>query len=419
MTLMSRKKVGGDEAPEQTRSGTLRRWLIGLLTFCILAIAAFILFVSHEKAQSLRAKQALSAAARGVPVTAATARKGDVGVYLTGLGTVTALNTVTVKTRVDGELTKVLFREGQIVKKGELLAQIDPRPFEVQLAQAEGQMVHDQALLENARIDLKRYQTLLSQDSIAEQQRDTQESLVHQYEGTVRTDQGNIDNAKLQLTYSRIISPIDGTVGLRLVDPGNIVHATDTSGLAVITQLQPIAVIFPIPEDNLSQVLSKLKHGQRLTVEAFDREQKQKLATGYFLTTDNLIDPATGTVKFKAVFPNTNNELFPNQFVNARLLVEVKRDAIIVPASAIQRGPKGAFVYVVKGDRTVTVRPIGVGASQNGDVSIESGLAAGELVVVDGAERLREGSAVELPNQNPRAGPNSKSGKNSQRGATQ
>lgn len=390
-----------------------RRWIWLLLAF-LLVIGAYIFLPKMGKPQSKADKQALSPAARGVPIAAEAARKGDVGIYLTGLGTVTALNTVTVKTRIDGELTKVLFQEGQIVKKDELLAQIDPRPYEVQLTQAEGQMVHDQALLEDARIDLKRYQTLVSQDSIAEQQRDTQEYLVRQYEGAVKTDQGNIDNAKLQLIYCRITSPLDGRVGLRLVDPGNFVQTTDTSGIVVITQLQPIAVIFPIPEDNLSQVLSKLKRGARLTVEAFDREQKQKLATGYLLTIDNQIDTTTGTVKFKAVFPNKDNGLFPNQFVNARLLVEVERGTVIVPASAIQRGPKGTFVYVVKSDHTVTVRAVGVGVSQNGDMSIESGLAAGELVVVDGAERLREGSKVELPNQTLQKGLNSQHNQTSQ-----
>lgn len=371
------------------------RW-IWLLLASFLVIGVYIFLHKGGKAQSGADKQALSAAARGVPIAEEAARKGDVGVYLTGLGAVTSLNTVTVKSRVDGEMIKVLYREGQIVKEGDMLAEIDPRPFDILLTQAEGQMIRDQALLKDARLDLQRYQTLAAQDSIARQQLDTQEYLVHQYEGAVKIDQGNIDNAKLQLTYSRITSPLSGRIGLRLIDPGNIVHATDTNGIAVITQLQPIAVIFPIPEDNLSQVLGKLKSGARLTVEAFDREQKQKLATGYLLTIDNQIDPTTGTVKFKAVFPNKNNELFPNQFVNARLLVEVEHGAVIVPASAIQRGPKGTFVYVVKSDHTVVVRPVSVGVAQNGDISIESGLTAGELVVVDGAERLRDGSKVEL-----------------------
>ncbi|MBF0506273.1 MAG: MdtA/MuxA family multidrug efflux RND transporter periplasmic adaptor subunit [Nitrospirae bacterium] len=383
-----------------------RRWWIWLLLASVLVIGSYVFLAKGGKAQSDAPKQPLSAAARGVPVAASAARKGDVGVYLSGLGTVTPVNTVTVKSRVDGELINVFFREGQIVKEGDTLAQIDPRPFQVQLTQAEGQMVRDQALLKNAQLDLQRYRVLAAQDSIPRQQLDTQEYLVHQYEGAVKTDQGNIDNAKLQLTYSRITSPLSGRVGLRLVDPGNIVHATDANGLAVITQLQPITVVFPIPEDNLSEVLGRLKKGAHLTVEAYDREQKQKLATGYLLTIDNLIDPATGTVKFKAIFPNKDNELFPNQFVNARLLVKMESGVIIVPASAIQRGPHGTFVYVVKADHTAGVRPVTTGAADNNDISVTAGLVAGELVVFDGAERLREGSKVELRDQNARNGRN-------------
>jgi multidrug efflux system membrane fusion protein len=295
---------------------------------------------------------------------------------------------------------EVRFKEGQTVKRGDLLAVIDPRPFQVQLTQAEGQMARDAELLRNARVDLERYRQLWAQDSIPKQQLDTQDSLVRQYEGAVKIDQGQIDSAKLQLIYCRIIAPVSGRVGLRQVDPGNIIHATDATGLVVITQLQPAAVLFPIPEDSLPPVLAKLKSGVPLSVEAYDREQKQKLATGTLLTVDNQIDPTTGTVRLKALFPNTNNELFPNQFVNARLLLEIKRQAILVPSSAIQRGPLGTFVYLVKADRTVTVRPVAVGVVQGDDTSIPSGLAEGELVVADGAERLREGSKVDLKDPN-------------------
>lgn len=386
--------------PTRARFSTfLRRRWIGLVVVCLLVFGAFIFLAKGGQKASRAAQQGL-ATAPGISVVATAVKKDDLGVYLSGLGSVTPLNTVTVKSRVDGELTKVLFREGQIVSRGDLLAEIDPRPFEVQLTQAKGAMARDQALLENAQLDLQRFQDLVKKDLIPKQQLDTQDSLVHQYEGAVKADQGQIDNAKLQLVYSRITAPISGRVGLRQVDPGNIVHASDASGLAVITQLQPIAVIFSLPEDNLSQVLGKLRSGTRLAVEAYDREQTQKLATGTLLTVDNQIDPNTGTVKLKATFPNTSNELFPNQFVNARLIIEVKHDALIVPVPAVQRGPQGTFVYVVKTDQTAALRAVTVGITQEGNASITSGLSVGEVVVVDGADRLRDGSKVEVKGQN-------------------
>jgi len=331
-----------------------------------------------------------------VPVVAVAASKGELDVFLTGLGTVVPLRTVVVKSRVDGQLMSVGFREGQLVQEGQLLAEIDPRPFQASLKQAEGQLARDQAQLANARIDLERYKTLLGQDSIAKQQVDSQEALVRQLEGTVRVDQGLLDNARLQLTYARITAPIAGRVGLRQVDPGNIVRSGDANGLVVITQQQPITVLFTLPQDTLPGVLRRQADGGKVPVEAWDRELKARLATGELAAVDNQVDVATGTVKLKATFRNDDAALFPNQFVNVRMKLETLSNATVVPAAAIQRGAQSLFVYVVKDDNRVTARPVKLGPQDGNRVAVTEGVAAGEVVVVDGIDRLREGATVAL-----------------------
>jgi membrane fusion protein, multidrug efflux system len=340
---------------------------------------------------------ATKAAAKGpapIPVVAATARKGNIGVYYSGLGAVTPLATVTVRTRVDGQLMSVRYREGDTVQKGDLLAEIDDGPYQAALTQAEGALVRDQALLANARIDLARYQILVSQDAIPEQQLATQQALVHQDEGVVKLDQGQIENAKVNLAYCKIASPLTGRVGLRLVDSGNIVHAADANGLVVITQMDPISVIFTISEDQLQVVLNKMTAGQTLEVDAYDRAAQTKLAQGSLTTLDNQIDPTTGTLKLRATFDNAKGTLYPNQFVNARLLVQEKRGATLVPTAAVQRNSQATYAYVVKADATVTVRPITIGTTEGDDSEVTSGLTSGEVVVMTGVDKLQEGTKV-------------------------
>ena len=395
-----------DEQPLLTRPAPRARrwrWIAVAVVVIAAAVAAWFWFGrgAEDPAKAGRAKGDPNA--RAIPVVAAPARKGTIDVYIDALGTVTPRNMVVVRTRVDGQLMTVAFREGQDVKAGDLLAQIDPRPFEVMLTQANGQMAHDQAQLKNAQLDLERYRTLLAQDSISKQQVDTQEALVRQFQGTVATDQGAIDNAKLQLTYSRVTAPISGRVGLRQVDPGNMVHASDSNGLVSIAQVKPMTVIYPVPEDNVPRIVKRTQSGEELAVEAYDRSGKNKLATGRLLTFDNQIDTTTGTVKLRAEFPNQDGVLFPNQFVNVRMAVETKTDATLVPTAAIQRGAPGTFVFLVKQDQTVSVTPVKVGTIEGENTEVQSGVEPGNLVVVDGADKLREGSKIELVDPNARA----------------
>ena len=338
------------------------------------------------------------------PVGAASIGKGDIRIVVDALGTVTPLATVTVKTQIAGQLTEVGFKEGQMVKKGDFLAQIDPRIYEAAEQQAEGQLVHDQGLLDQARMDLTRYENLAKTQAIPRQQAEDQVYIVKQYEGSVRTDQAQIQTQKVNLIYCHIVAPIDGRLGLRLVDPGNFVQTTDTSGIVVITQLQPISVIFSVPEDDLPQIMAQLHAGTQLQVTAFDRANVKELATGHVTTLDNQIDTTTGTVKLRAEFDNADNTLFPNQFVNAQLLVTSLQGVVTVPTAAIQRGAPGTYVYVIDADNTVSVRPIKLGPVDGEMAAVDSGLAPGDRVVIDGADRLRDGARVAIPGSGDQSG---------------
>lgn len=366
------------------------------------------IIIWQRRGSTPQAKTTVDPAARGITVSAAVAHQGDIGIYLDALGTVTPVYTVTVTSRVQGEIVKVNYREGQMVRKGDSLLEIDPRPYEAAVTQMEGQLAHDEAVLTEAKIDLERYQQAFSRNAIAKQQLDDQQQVVLQDEGTVKNDQGQLANAKVNLVYTHITSPIDGRVGLRLVDPGNIVQANSTTPLVVITQLQPITVIFSIAEDHLSQIQQQLRKGKKLSVDAFDRDQSQKIASGTLLTLDNMIDTTTGTLKLKAIFPNTDNALFASQFVNARLLVDTLHNATLVPTPAIQRNAQGAFVYVIKSDQTATIRSVTPGTT-DGTVTSVDGLQAGETVATNGFDKLQDGARVNVrapknPNDTGQAG---------------
>jgi len=336
------------------------------------------------------------AAGAATPVGIATAAKGEIPVVIRALGTVTPLNTVNVKTQITGQLIKVEFKEGQMVKQGDLLAVVDPRPYDVALQQAIGQQQKDEALLKNAQVDLERYKKLVDQQSIARQQYDTQISLVRQYEAALVIDQAQVDAAKLNVTYTKILAPLTGRIGLRLVDPGNYVTMADATSICIIIQVQPISVIFTIPEDSLPPVRQRLKNGASLEVRVLDRAQKSELSVGRLDTHDNVIDTTTGTVKLRAVFDNKDEALFPNQFVNVRLLVDTVKDALVVPVSAIQRGQPGTFVYRVKADDTVEIAVVETGASGGKKIAVTKGLALNDRVVADGIDRLREGTKIRM-----------------------
>ncbi len=342
--------------------------------------------------------------ARVIPVTTATVRQRDMDLSLNGLGTATAFKTVTVRSRVEGELLKVHFTEGKLVGEGDVLAEIDSRAFEVQRDQAEGQLARNEATLKLAKLTLDRYQDLLKSNVVAQQQLDDQAALVQQTEGAIQADRAMLANARLQLSYCQIVAPISGRIGLRLVDQGNFVRANDAGGLAVITQLQPIAVVFTIPQDDIARVMKQTRDDRVLTVEAYDRDFKTKLASGTLAAIDNQVDPTTGTLRLKAVFANEDQLLFPNQFVNARLLVETKRGAIVVPSAAVQRGPASTFVWVVTADETVEIRNVVIGPTEGSETSIESGLTASEVIVTEGLDKLQPGTKVSLREKEPGKG---------------
>jgi multidrug efflux system membrane fusion protein len=380
------------------------RWWLWAVVLGVIALGGWYYYNAKNSSQAADPAAPAAAAGKGkggfsagnmvVPVVVATAQRGDLPVYFNGLGTVTAFNTVTVRSRVDGQLISIAFKEGQFVHEGDVLAQIDPRPFQVQLAQALGQLAKDQAQRKDAEVNYERFKLLFKEGVIPQQQLDTQAALVGQFDGAIASDQSQIDNAKLQLTYSRITAPISGRIGLRLVDVGNIVHATDTSGLLVITQLQPISVIFSLPQDQLPAVNAKLRSGVQLVVDAYDRDDTAKVASGKLQTIDNQIDLTTGTYKLKSIFANADNALFPNQFVNVHLLVDTKHNLTVVPTAAIQRGPQGTYVYVAGPDNTAKIRIVTIAQTTGDSVGLSAGLNPGDVVVIDGQDKLQDGSKI-------------------------
>ncbi len=386
-----------------------RRWLRAVLTFTIALLCVSLIGCSSGDSKQQKAQ---AAAPRSVSVAVAKVEQQDVPVYLTGLGSVTAFNTANIKSRVDGQIMQVNVKEGQNVKQGELLVVIDPRPFQVQMEQMQAQLFKDQATLRDAKLNLDRYTALIPSGSIAQQQVDTQKATVDQLEGQVRTDQAQVDNAKLQIVYCHITAPFAGRIGLRQVDPGNIVHASDTNPMLILTQLQPIAVIFTLPEDQLQTVSRHMKNST-LQVDVYGRDNQTKLATGKLQTIDNQIDQTTGTAKLKAVFDNIDNQLWPNQFVNASLLLETRKNSTVLPTAAILRGPQGTFVYALKPDKTVEARTVAISLTQGNITTITSGLNPGDMVVTDGQDKLQTGSKVEPRTNVPSNTPSGRNGSSS------
>jgi membrane fusion protein, multidrug efflux system len=395
-----------DQPPKKKRSFAWV-WLI------LLALVGLVGFRMYQNKQSAAqaAKQKAAMAQRGVPISTTTATKGPIGVYINALGTVTPVYTATITSRVDGQIVSVNYREGQMVHKGDLLIQIDPRPYQAALTQAEGTLAHDEALLAEGRIDLNRYQEAFNRNAIAKQQLDDQVQTVKQVEGSVKNDQGTVAAATTNVDYTGIRAPIEGRVGLRLLDPGNIVTSGSTTPLVVVTQLQPITVIFSVAEDYLPQIQKQMKTGHKMSVDALDRDQLTKLASGSLLTLDNQIDTSTGTVKLKAIFQNGDLTLFPNQFVNARLLVDTQQDATLIPAAAIQRNAQNAFVYLIKPDQTAAVQNVTVGTT-DGNTSAVQGIQPGDVVAMTGFDKLQDGVKVTVRNGNG-SGPGAGSEQNS------